>query len=178
MILTGMEIARQVAAERITISPFDSCRCTTNSYDLELGRRILRYTDAVLDPRCRPGHQIAEMTDEGLILAKGDFVLGETVEWVGSDHFVPLVHGRSGTARMGLFVHVTADLVDIGFVGNLTLQLYATLPLRIWPGMRIAQVTFWVPAGEIRLYRGKYQSADGPQASRTYLDYEGRHGRS
>jgi dCTP deaminase len=172
MILTGAEIARQVGCGRISIRPFDHCRCTTNSYDLRLGRRLLRYSDEVLDPRRQPNYGLREMPDDGVVLGRGDFVLGETAERIGSDHFVPLVHGRSGTARLGLFVHVTADLVDIGFVGNLTLQLYATLPLRIWPGMVVAQATFWVPVGEIRLYQGKYQSADGPQPSRTYLDYQ------
>ncbi|MEY9938574.1 dCTP deaminase [Streptacidiphilus sp. MAP5-3] len=170
MILTGTEISKQVRGGRITVSPFDSARCTTNSYDLALGRRLVVYQEEVLDPRKEPAHEQREIPDEGYLLAPGDFVLAETAEQIGSDHYVPMIHAKSGTARLGLFVHVTADLIDLGFVGQSTLQLYATLPVRIWPGMLIAQVTFWVPYGEIRLYRGKYQHADGPQISRSYQD--------
>ncbi|MFD8718526.1 dCTP deaminase [Streptomyces sp. NPDC059629] len=172
MILTGDEVERQIGLGRISMSPFDSSRCTTNSYDLSLGRRLLTYTDAVLDPRRPPSYEIREMPDEGIDLTPGEFVLAETAEQFGSDHYVPLIHAKSGTARMGLFVHVTADLIDIGFLGQSTLQLYATLPVRIRPGMLIAQATFWQPVGAIRLYDGKYQLADGPQPSRTYLDHE------
>lgn len=111
-----------------------------------------------------------DIPEDGFSLAAGDFVLAETAERIGSDHYVPLIHAKSGTARLGLFVHVTADLIDLGFVGQSTLQLYATLPVRIWPGMLIAQVTFWRPYGDIRLYQGKYQHAEGPQVSRSYQD--------
>ncbi|APU21281.1 dCTP deaminase [Actinoalloteichus sp. GBA129-24] len=173
MILTGQEIANQVDQNRITISPYARSRCTTNSYDLALGRRLVYYTEEVLDPRREPGYEVREIPDEGYVLDQGEFVLAETVERFGSDHYVPEIHAKSGTARLGLFVHVTADLIDLGFVGQSTLQLYATLPVRIWPGMLIAQVTFWVPKGRIRLYGGKYQHADGPQISRSYEDHPG-----
>ncbi|MEY9948374.1 dCTP deaminase [Kitasatospora sp. GAS1066B] len=170
MILTGSEIAKQVKQGRITVSPFDDSRCTTNSYDLALGRRLVIYQDEVLDPRRAPAHELRDIPDDGYTLAPGDFLLAETAERIGSDHYVPMIHAKSGTARLGLFVHVTADLIDLGFVGHSTLQLYATLPLRIWPGMLIAQVTFWMPYGQIELYQGKYQHADGPQVSRSYQD--------
>ncbi len=172
MILTGTEICKQVRNGRITVSPFDENRCTTNSYDLALGRRLVVYREEVLDPRKEPAHETREIPDTGCLLAPGDFVLAETAEQIGSEHYVPLIHAKSGTARLGLFVHVTADLIDLGFVGQSTLQLYATLPVRILPGMLIAQVTFWVPYGEIRLYDGKYQHADGPQISRSYQDQQ------
>ncbi len=171
MILTGDEIARQAGHGRIRITPFQPARCTTNSYDLSLGRRVLRYEDEILDPRRKPRCRTEEIPDAGLELRQGDFLLAETAELLGSDHYVPLIHAKSGVARMGLFVHVTADLIDLGFFGQSTLQFYATLPLRIYPGMLIAQVTFWVPFGPIRLYDGKYQHADGPQPSRAYLDH-------
>ncbi|MDH6140475.1 dCTP deaminase [Kitasatospora sp. GP30] len=171
MILTGPEIAKQVGHGRITVAPFDNTRCTTNSYDLALGRRLALYQDEILDPRREPAYELRDIPDDGYLLAPGDFVLAETAERIGSDHYVPLIHAKSGTARLGLFVHVTADLIDLGFVGRSTLQLYATLPVRIWPGMLIAQVTFWVPYGPIELYQGKYQHADGPQVSRSYQDH-------
>jgi len=170
MILTGNEIARRVEQNQIRIEPFDGRRCTTNSYDLALGRRLIIYRDEVLDPRKQAQHDEVVMDDSGFNLNAGDFVLGETAERFGSEHYVPMIHAKSGVARLGLFVHVTADLIDIGFFGTSTLQLYATLPVRIVPGMLIAQTTFWVPFGEITLYRGKYQNSDGPQISRSYQD--------
>ncbi|MFJ1706851.1 dCTP deaminase domain-containing protein [Kitasatospora sp. NPDC088346] len=170
MILTGPEIARQVEQGRITMDPFDPARCTTNSYDLALGHRLLVYLDDVLDPRLPSAHETREIPAAGYLLEAGDFVLAETAERLGSDHYVPLIHAKSGFARLGAFAHVTADLIDLGFHGRSTLQLYATLPVTIFPGMLVAQATFWVPYGEIELYTGKYQGADGPLPSRSHLD--------
>ena len=160
MILTGQEISNQVKKGMIKISPFNEAQITTNSYDLRLGNQILRYKSDVLDPKVKQDYEMFSIPAEGLILPQGSFHLGTTFEKVGSDHFVPILHAKSGTARQGLFVHVTADLIDIGSYGNLTLQLYATLPVKIYPGMSIAQVTFWQPLGEIKLYSGKYQGVE------------------
>lgn len=171
MILTGPEIERQVALANIKLTPFNSEQVTTNSYDLRLGRRVLKYSGREIDTRVPAEYEITEIPEEGLLLSRGSFVLGETSEKFGSDKFVPIIHGRSGTARAGLFVHVTADLIDIGSYGHSTLQLFATLPVRLYPMMLIAQVTFWKPIGEIRLYQGKYQNSDGPKPSLAYLDH-------
>lgn len=171
MILTGAEIAHQVEQGHIHIDPFRRTRCTTNSYDLALGTRLIVYREQILDPRMEPKYDLLEIAPDGYCMSPGDFVLAESAETLGSDHFVPMIHAKSGVARLGLFVHVTADLIDLGFVGQSTLQLFATLPVRLVPGMLIAQVTFWVPHGPIRLYDGKYQHARGPQVSRSYQDH-------
>lgn len=171
MILTGKKIENEVEAGRITISPFNPDRLATNSYDLRLGTKYLVYHDAVIDPKRKASYDLLTIPSEGLHLSPGDFILGESVEIIGSDHYVPLIHAKSGTARSGLFVHVTADLIDIGSKGKTTFQLYATLPVILYPNMLIAQVSFWVPEGEIQLYEGKYQHSQGPQASKTYLDF-------
>ncbi len=171
MILTGNKIRQEVTDGRITISPFDSARVTTNSYDLALGSKYLVYTDEIIDPRKKANYEVRSIPPTGLHMKPGDFLLAESAEVIGSDHFVPLIHAKSGTARSGLFVHVTADLIDIGSKGKTTFQLFATLPIVLYEGMLLAQVTFWVPDGEISLYCGKYQHSDGPQASKTYLDF-------
>ena len=85
---------------------------------------------------------------------------------------MPIIRGKSSTGRIGLFVHITADLIDIGSHGKLTLMLHSVQPVRIYPGMRIGQVTFWSTVGDIELYTGKYQHSKGPQASQTYKDFE------
>ncbi len=172
MILTGKKIIEEVKVGRIDIFPFDEQRVTTNSCDLSLGNTIIRYGEAVIDPKNKAEYQEIIIPAEGMVLNAGDFVLGHSKERIGSDFYVPLIHGKSGTARMGLFVHVTADLIDIGSHGVTTFQLYATLPVRIYPGMLIAQVSFWVPFGEIVLYKGKYQNSTGPQPSLTYKDFK------
>ena len=172
MILTGQEIGDEVDRGRITLDPFTAGNITTNSYDLTLGDELLRYTAPVLDPRLDNPHEKINIPETGLQMRPGDFLLGSTRERLGSNHYVPIIHAKSGTARMGLFVHVTADLIDIGSIGNSTLQLFATLPVTLYPGMPIAQVSFWVPKGTIVLYKGKYQNSRGPQPSRTYQDWE------
>lgn len=171
MIITGQEIITQVELGRIKISKFDPKKCTTNSYDLSLGSKLLSYADGLIDPRVQPHVVEYSIPESGFVLNKGDFYLSETLETIGSDYFVPIIHGKSGTARRGLFVHVTADLIDIGWHGKSTLQLYATLPTKIYKYELIAQVSFWIPNGEITLYNGKYMNSDKPMASKAYLDY-------
>jgi dCTP deaminase len=172
MILTGTKILEEVKQNRITLDPFSPKHISTNSYDLTLGDTFIRYKGDVLDTAVDNEYEEFRITTEPLVLERGDFVLGHSVERIGSDNFVPIIHARSGVARMGLFVHVTADLIDIGSHGNVTFQFFSTLPIRITPGMKIAQVSFWEPIGEIELYRGKYQNSRGPMASRVYSDFQ------
>ena len=73
---------------------------------------------------------------------------------------------------MGPFVHVTADLIDIGSVNQRTLQLNPVQPVRVYPGIRIGQVTFWTVRGNIVLHSGKYQGSRGPQSSKAYIEFK------
>ncbi|MCG8329457.1 MAG: dCTP deaminase [Chitinophagales bacterium] len=171
MILTKSEIAKNIDNGKIKITPFCPRQLSTNSYDLRLGETIIRYKEEIINPKEEPDFNKILLKEEGLQLDAGEFILGHSDEKVGSDHFVPILHGKSNTARLGLFVHVTADLIDIGYFGNFTFQLYATTPIRIFPNMLIAQVSFWVPLGDIELYQGKYQYSNGPQTSKIYKDF-------
>lgn len=172
MILTGEKIKQQVSNGNIIIEPFDASNCTTNSYDLTLGNTLIRYTSEYVDPKKVPEYETILIPEEGYVLEPGGFYLAASIEKIGSNHYVPLIHAKSGIARMGLFVHVTADLIDIGSIGNTTFQLHSVLPIKIYPRMKIGQVTFWKPIGEIELYKGKYQGSTGPQISKTYMDYK------
>jgi dCTP deaminase len=171
MILTGTAIVREAKRKRINIDPFDAARATTNSYDLTLGSDFIRYTESVIDPRKPNAYEHFNVGTEGLQMAAGDFLLGHSTEIIGSDHYVPIIHAKSGIARLGLFVHITADIIDIGSHGHVSFQLHSTLPIRLYPGMTIAQVSFWKPKGDIVLYAGKYQGSRGPRASEGHRDF-------
>lgn len=171
MILTGNKIKEEVAEKNIILEPFKMENITTNSYDLSLGNKLIKYTDKIIDPKKKTNYEIITIFEEGFVLEKNSFYLGSSVEILGSKKFVPLIHAKSGIARLGLFVHITADLIDIGSIGNITFQLYPTMPIKVFPNMKIGQVTFWNVDGEISLYEGKYQKSSGPQPSKTYLDF-------
>jgi dCTP deaminase len=170
MILSGPEIRHQVASGGIVVTPFESEHINPNSIDLTIGDRILRYRSEIIDPSQEQEVDEERITGEGYLLKPMSFCLGSSREVVGSTQYVPMVHAKSSTARAGLFVHVTADLIDIGSIGTITFQLFSTLPLRIYPGMRIAQMSFWKPYGDIELYSGKYQGSAGPMKSMTFRD--------
>ena len=169
MILTGHKIAAHVAAGDVTLDPFEPDHLNPNSCDLRLGNTLLVYADEVLDPRRPNSVRKLRIPRDGMRLRGGGFYLGSSVERVGSTKFAPIIHAKSGIARLGLFVHLTADLIDIGSIGNITFQLHPVVDIMVYAGMRIGQVSFWKPRGEIWLYNGKYQGSVGPQASKSYL---------
>ncbi|CAI2533133.1 Deoxycytidine triphosphate deaminase [Serratia ficaria] len=171
MILTGNEIHKEVRNGNIVISPFEESRITTNTYDLTLGAVLLQYTDECIDPRKPNQTKQIHIPQEGYLMKKHEFLLGHSNETLGSNRYVPIIHARSSIARLGLFVHITADLIDIGSVGQTTFQLYATRDIFLKKDMSIGQVSFWMTKGEITLYNGKYQGSKGPAASKAYHDY-------
>ena len=171
MILTGNQISQDVLDNRITIQPFEKDKLTTNSYDLTLSDKLLRYTDSVLDPKVKPNTEEIEIPDEGYVMQRGEFLLASSNQIIGSDHYVPIVHAKSSIARLGLFIHITSGLFDIGGLCNVTFHLYATMPIRLYKGMPIAQATFWQTKGEIKLYNGKYLGDKGIAPSRIYKDF-------
>ncbi len=171
MILTGSEIQKNVKEKKIIIDPFDRSRLNPNSYNFTLADKLLIYENYVLD--AKKDNSVREITipTEGYTLACGIVYIGCTVERIGSDFFVPIIRGRSSIGRLGLFINVTADLIDLGSINQLTLQLNAVQPITVYPGMQIGQVTFWEPLGEIQKYNGRYKNSHGPVASKMYLDF-------
>ncbi|CCK26721.1 nucleotide-phosphate interconversion protein [Streptomyces davaonensis JCM 4913] len=170
MILTGPEITEAASDGRIVISPFNPAQVNPNSYNVCLGDRLLTYTDDVIDPYRPNATREIIIGEDGYVLRPDQLYLGHTVEQVGSDQYVPLLFGRSSVGRLGLFVEITAPIGDIGFHGQWTLMLSPVQPLRVYPGMKIGQIMFFVSLGEVDLYRGKYQSSAGPQESRYWKD--------
>jgi dCTP deaminase len=142
MILTDKTIYDEIASGNIVIKPLIEANIGTNSVDLTLSNTLLMYTDHVLDVRKKP--QTAEITipDEGMILQPGILYLASTVEYTETLRHVPIIQGKSSLGRLGLFVHITAGFGDVNFKGHWTLELACIQPVKIYPGMKIAQICY------------------------------------
>lgn len=160
MILTDRFLKTAMEHENIIIKPFfDSIG--TNSIDLHLAPTLLRYKDTVLD--CAKLNECVEeiIPLEGMILQPGELYLGATIEWTKSDMYVPLLEGKSSIGRLGISVHITAGVGDIGFEGHWTLEITVEKPIRVYAGMPVAQLLYFV-AGECdRAYTQKSDSKYG-----------------
>jgi dCTP deaminase len=172
MILTGLAICEAVREGQIVIDPFDPAQLGPNSYDFRLGDRCRIYRDLVLDAAKENPTSELRVGSDGMVLDPSRVYLFNTHEVMGSTHYVPIIRGRSSTGRLGVFIDITADLIDIGSINQWTLQLHAVQPARVYPGMLIGQVTFWRVHGEVVLYGGKYGRLTSPVASLSYLENE------
>jgi dCTP deaminase len=171
MILTGAAIYEAVLGREIVIDPFDPAQLGPNSYDFHLGDRCRVYRDQELDVAKENPTVDVEFTDAGLILEPKRLYLFNTLETMGSNRYVPIIRGRSSIGRLGIFIHITADLIDLGSINQWTLQMHSVAPVKVRPKMLIGQVTFWSISGEVSLYSGKYATRESPVASLSYLDY-------
>lgn len=172
MIITGKKIAQEVSKKKIHIEPFSIDQVNPNSYNFRLGETILTYKDKILDVK-KPNETIMnKIPPEGMLLMPNVLYLGHTVEVMGSNVYVPIMRGRSSVGRMGIFINITADLIDIGSINQWTLQIHVVQPVRVYADMLIGQVTFWEIKGDIELYKGKYQGSRGPMASQIYKDFD------
>ena len=171
MILSGNEIRQRIAAGDIVIEPFDQAQLGPNSYNLRLHPKMLAYTEAVLGPKRDNRTREIIIPPEGYVLKPGRVYIASTEEWTETRNLVPMLVGRSSVGRLGLAVHVTAGFGDIGFRGRWTLELAATEPVRIYPGMEICQIYYRTICGVILdEYVGKYVGQEVPTASRMYKE--------
>ncbi len=170
MILTGPEIESAVERGDIVIRPFRKRQITPNSYDFRLGNRCCVYTERSLDAGRPNKTRTFTLPIEGLILLPDRVYLVNTEEIMGSQAFVPIIRGRSSVGRLGIFIDITADLIDLGSINQWTLQLHAVQPVRVYPGMLIGQVTFWRTFGRRVQYDGKYRHRKSPVPSLSHLD--------
>lgn len=145
MILTGSEIQREVFNGNILITPFDERQVNPNSYNYRLAPSLVRFSPNVIDFRDNFETETIVLGDQGYLLEPGTLYLGATYEKIGSDKYVPSLIGRSSMGRLGLFLQITADLGHLGTFHSWTLELKVVQPLRIYPQMRIGQVSFWKP---------------------------------
>ena len=186
MILSDRTIREELAAGRIVIDPLDEAAIQPSSVDLHIDRffRVFRnHSMRVIDVK-EDQEDLTELVeigeDEAFILHPGEFVLGSTLERVGiPDDLVARLEGKSSLGRLGLLIHSTAGFVDAGWDGHLTLELsnVANLPITLYPGMKIGQISFLRmttaaerPYGSAEV-GSKYQGQRGPTPSRYYENF-------
>ncbi len=186
MILSDRTIREEVDAGRIVIDPFDPACVQPSSVDLHLDRyfRVFRnHTMGHIDVKqnLEDLTELVEHNDEDpFILHPGEFVLGSTSERVAlPDDLVARLEGKSSLGRLGLLIHSTAGFVDAGWDGQLTLELsnVANLPITLYPGMKIGQISFIRMTTEADRPYGsgelgsKYQGQVGPRPSRYWENF-------
>ncbi len=186
MLLSDRDILKEIDAERIRLEPFDTGMLQPSSIDVRLDR-FFRVFENHKYPHIDPAEDQSELTrvvepdgEEPFILHPGEFVLGSTYEVVTlPDDIAARVEGKSSLGRLGLLTHATAGFVDPGFSGHVTLELanVATLPIKLYPGMKIGQFCFFRltspsehPYGSAR-YGSRYQGQRGPTPSRSYANF-------
>lgn len=170
-ILSGNEIRQRMSKGDIIIHPYNDQQLGPNSYNLRLLDRMLVYTEAVLDPKRDNRTREIIIPQEGYVLKPGRVYIASTEEWTETRNLVPMLVGRSSVGRLGLSVHVTAGFGDIGFRGRWTLELVATEPVRIYPGMEICQIYYHTICGVILdEYVGKYVGQEAATPSRLYQE--------
>jgi dCTP deaminase len=172
MILSGKEIKNKLGKE-IIIEPFSEKQLNPNSYNLKLHNELLVYDETVLDMKKQNKAKKIIIPDEGLVLEPGKLYLGRTIEYTGTDKYVPMLEGRSSVGRLGLFIHVTAGFGDVGFHGYWTLEIFCVQPIRIYSGIELCQIYYHSIEGDYDVYTsGKYQNNQGVQPSLLYKDFE------
>jgi dCTP deaminase len=186
MILSDRSIREELEAGRIVIDPLGDRCIQPSSVDLHVDRffRVFRnHTMRVIDVK-EPMEDLTELVeigeDDHFVLHPGEFVLGSTLERVAlPDNLVARLEGKSSLGRLGLLIHSTAGFVDAGWDGHLTLELsnVATLPITLYPGMKIGQISFLqmtsaaeVPYGSKEV-GSKYQGQRGPTPSRYFENF-------
>ena len=156
-----------------------------SSVDVRIDRYFRLFDNhkyAVIDPALEQPEltRLVEVaSDEPFVLHPGEFVLASTYERVTlPDDVAARLEGKSSLGRLGLLTHSTAGFIDPGFSGHVTLELsnVATLPIKLWPGMKIGQLCFFrlsspaeQPYGTV--LGSRYQGQRGPTASRSYLNF-------
>jgi dCTP deaminase len=187
VVLSDRTIRSEIEAGRIEIDPYDESMIQPSSIDVRVDRKFRVFHNArypYIDVR-QPMEDLTELVEaEGerpFILHPGEFVLGQTLERVTlPDDLVARLEGKSSLGRLGLLIHSTAGFVDSGFSGNLTLELsnVANLPITIYHGMPIGQISFMRMDGPVespygsRKTASKYQGQAEPTPSRFYKNFE------
>jgi dCTP deaminase len=186
VLLSDRDIRAEVSTGRVVLDPYDADMIQPSSVDVRLDR-YFRVFENHRYPHIDPAEDQPDLTrpvepegTEPFILHPGEFVLGSTYEVVTlPDDIAARLEGKSSLGRLGLLTHSTAGFIDPGFSGHVTLELsnVATLPIKLWPGMKIGQFCFFrlsspaeSPYGSAK-YGSRYQGQRGPTQSRSFQNF-------
>ncbi|MDA2803394.1 dCTP deaminase [Nocardiopsis suaedae] len=186
MLLSDRDIRSEIESGRVKIDPYDPGLIQPSSIDVRLDR-YFRVFENHKYPHIDPAVEQPDLTrlveveaDSEFILHPGEFVLASTYEVVTLPHDIASrLEGKSSLGRLGLLTHSTAGFIDPGFSGHVTLELsnVATLPMKLYPGMKIGQLCMFRlsspaehPYGSPR-YGSRYQDQRGPTPSRAFLNF-------
>ena len=186
VLLSDRDIRAEIDSGRVRLQPYDEAMVQPSSIDVRLDK-FFRLFDNHKYPFIDPAEDQPDLTrlieverDEPFILHPGEFVLGSSFEVVTlPDDLAARLEGKSSLGRLGLVTHSTAGFVDPGFSGHVTLELsnVATLPIKLWPGMKVGQLCFFRlsspaenPYGSAK-YGSRYQGQRGPTASRSFQNF-------
>lgn len=186
MLLSDRDLNKQIESGRVRIDPFDPSLVQPSSIDVRLDR-YFRVFENHKYPHIDPSVEQPDLTrlvetdgEEAFILHPGEFVLASTYEVVTlPDDVASRLEGKSSLGRLGLLTHSTAGFIDPGFSGHVTLELsnVATLPIKLYPGMKIGQLCMFQltspserPYGSAA-YGSRYQGQRGPTPSRSHQNF-------
>ena len=186
MLLSDRDLRAELEAGRVGLDPYDPGMVQPSSVDVRLDR-YFRVFENHRYPHIDPAEEQPDLTrlvegtsDEAFILHPGEFVLASTYEVVTlPDDIAGRLEGKSSLGRLGLLTHSTAGFIDPGFSGHVTLELsnVATLPIKLWPGMKIGQLCLFRlsspaehPYGS-SVYGSRYQGQRGPTPSRSFANF-------
>jgi dCTP deaminase len=186
VLLSDRDIRAEIDRERVVLDPFDPAMIQPSSVDVRLDR-YFRVFENHRYPHIDPAEDQPDLTrpveptgEDPFILHPGEFVLGSSYEVITlPDDIAARLEGKSSLGRLGLLTHSTAGFIDPGFSGHVTLELsnVATLPIKLWPGMKIGQLCFFQlsspsdhPYGSAQ-YGSRYQGQRGPTPSRSFQQF-------
>ncbi|MBA2419495.1 MAG: dCTP deaminase [Nocardioidaceae bacterium] len=186
MLLSDRDILAEIHGDRIVLDPYEPSMLQPSSIDVRLDK-FFRVFENHRYPHIDPAEDQAELTQEVIaeggepfIMHPGEFVLGSTYEQVSlPDDVAARLEGKSSLGRLGLLTHATAGFIDPGFSGHVTLELanVATLPIKLYPGMKIGQLCFFRlsspaehPYGSSK-YASRYQGQRGPTPSKSHVGF-------
>lgn len=186
MLISDRDIRAEIESERIRLDPYDPAMVQPSSVDVRIDR-YFRLFDNHRYAHIDPSEEQPDLTrlvevdpEEAFILHPGEFALASTYETVTlPDDVAARLEGKSSLGRLGLLTHSTAGFIDPGFSGHITLELsnVATLPIKLWPGMKIGQLCFFQLSSPAEhpygtgAYGNRYQGQRGPTASRSFQNF-------
>jgi dCTP deaminase len=151
MILSDTSILQAIETQDIVIEPYDRACLGTNSYDVHLSKHLACYIDDIIDAKKHNQVDRFQIGEQGIVLHPGKTYLGSTVEYTETRLHVPFLEGKSSVGRLGIDIHATAGKGDVGFCNHWTLEISVSQPVRVYAGMPIGQLIYFMVEGKVEI---------------------------